>query len=958
MNNFFENSNKNNYVKQRSQFIINPTNYQDKYKNYNNIKPELKENVVVVKLKENKDVIFLENYDTTISEIFKNRKMEFRYICYKYLTYIRNIMLPPFPKKSIYEAVLIEYRKFPHLEFLIRNMILKLGSNWSHTIICGTNNYTYMVDMCKSISPNINIIETKYDNLTPSDYSLFLSSLEFWNLLNGEKVLIYQEDSIIFKKNINDFIHFDYIGASWCIGQDDNKSGVGNGGFSLRTKSIMEQIINTIGIQDTQFNSSTITYCVNTNSHIYPEDVYFSKNIEDLHLGLIATRESGNNFSSETTCSKDSLGGHNFWLNDESWKERIFTNNIIQFIPTYTNNPAFYEHRGGWKYVIDNLVENKLYSEKSNINFFDMIEHKFMFEREYVCDKKWCGIFHCTPITPDYLNIINIENVFLNINFINSLNKCLFMITLSPYLTKYLNKRFTELKQCIKIYTLKHPVVFDESIPLFNINKFIQNKEKTLIQLGQQLRIMSTIYRVDAPSEYKKMWLTGTKNIEKCKDLLQKEFVYLNINKEQIDESVKVYYTKTFEEYDELLSKNIILINLFDATANNSVIECIVRNTPLLINKIEGVVNYLGDNYPLYFTNISQIPKLLTIQNIKNAHTYLSQMNKSDLTIKYFMRQLYTIIHNNIDNPKLFRITIVVQIFVKYNFINDMINNLLLLKNINKYNVIFWQDSLKNSKYYDTTATTAATATITAKTNDYIKNHEYCCQTIMKNLSKFKHAEYKQNDNNEGPYKTCKVAMDYAFSKSEYVILLEDDVMVSSNFLSFFEYNINNNYLNMDKKNLFITGESIFFDSKRKQYSQSHVEHGKRLINKYKLNTYYTLFDFFTSSCFCTSDIIWEKIIKDKCGNPCSDVELCHFMKENSYSTIFPVVPLCRDIGMTNKNGYSYILHGENVTQIKNTYLLDESNNHHFTNYPYNRDKLFDLTCNLSINERNCYDIL
>ena len=53
MNNFFENSNKNNYVKQRSQFIINPTNYQDKYKNYNNIKPELKENVVVVKLKEN-----------------------------------------------------------------------------------------------------------------------------------------------------------------------------------------------------------------------------------------------------------------------------------------------------------------------------------------------------------------------------------------------------------------------------------------------------------------------------------------------------------------------------------------------------------------------------------------------------------------------------------------------------------------------------------------------------------------------------------------------------------------------------------------------------------------------------------------------------------------------------------------------------------------------------------------
>lgn len=57
-----------------------------------------------------------------------------------------------------------------------------------------------MVRICSLISSKIKVIKTNFDNVSASDYSKFLSSLEFWNLLNGEKILIYQEDSIIFKK--------------------------------------------------------------------------------------------------------------------------------------------------------------------------------------------------------------------------------------------------------------------------------------------------------------------------------------------------------------------------------------------------------------------------------------------------------------------------------------------------------------------------------------------------------------------------------------------------------------------------------------------------------------------------------------------------------------------------------------------------------------------------------------
>jgi hypothetical protein len=44
-----------------------------------------------------------------------------------------------------------------------------------------------MKKICEGISKNINVIQTNYENLTPSEYSRLLSSLSFWDLLQGEK---------------------------------------------------------------------------------------------------------------------------------------------------------------------------------------------------------------------------------------------------------------------------------------------------------------------------------------------------------------------------------------------------------------------------------------------------------------------------------------------------------------------------------------------------------------------------------------------------------------------------------------------------------------------------------------------------------------------------------------------------------------------------------------------------
>jgi hypothetical protein len=574
-----------------------------------------------------------------------NCKEKFRKICLENINYIRNIELPDFKIKSIYESVLIEYRCMPQLEFLIRNTIIKLGEDWCHTVVCGNLNYSDVVEMCSKISSKIDIIKTDYDNLSPSEYSKFLTTLDFWNLLSGEKILIYQEDSIIFKNNIKDFFKWDYIGAPWPKTQNDTKSGVGNGGISLRTRSIMIQIINKITIENTKFNSSTLEYTKQTNSSYPPEDVYFVKNMEDFGVGLIADRKNASNFSTESVVNINSFAGHNFWVNDINWEDRIYDNCIIQLKPTH--NIKSLEHRGGWSSVINYVINNNFYNEKSNIYFFDTIENFFLWDnKDFLCTNNWFGIIHCTHKTPKYLDIANINNLFINENFIKSLPYCKGIIVLSDYLKKFIDEKFKELSINIKTYFFKHPCDV-ENILYFDMNKYILNRDKKLLQIGQQLRKLSSIYLIN-DINHKKMWLTGTKNFEKCKKLLIDEVKHYNINKNLLDKNLTIKYTNTFREYDELLEKNIVFIELIDASANNTIIECIIRNTPIIVNKLEAVVEYLGEDYPLYFENLEDVPLLLSNEKIIEAHNYLCNLNKSEYYIDFFCKKVLNIFYNEI----------------------------------------------------------------------------------------------------------------------------------------------------------------------------------------------------------------------------------------------------------------------------------------------------------------------
>ena len=252
-----------------------------------------------------------------ITNILFNPKIEYRYFCYNLLDEIKKYKLPEIYLNLDYETVLMEFRPLLHLEFIIKNTIRKIGNKWSHTIVCGNLNYDFIVNICKDIN-NIKIIKLNYDNMNVNEYSLFIKKIDFWNMFYGKKLLLYQEDTFVFKTNIDDFINWDYIGASFPIEHNVNSHHVGNGGFSIRTKSVLCDIIK-------------LRMMINDpNDDNLNEDVYFTKFMIEYNIGKLANIEEANKFSCEYFITDDALGSHNFVSFNYKWKSLIY-NNILKY---------------------------------------------------------------------------------------------------------------------------------------------------------------------------------------------------------------------------------------------------------------------------------------------------------------------------------------------------------------------------------------------------------------------------------------------------------------------------------------------------------------------------------------------------------------------------------------------------------------------------------------------------
>ena len=352
-----------NNMKKKSKILI------DKFL-YNNIeKNEITEKVFInkinsyySKLNEYNNIYYPEKTNEELLSLFeKDIELEYNYFIYNNIEKIREIK-----NNNYYNAVFIEFKINPQIEFIIRNTINVLGDTWNYTIICSIENYEIVYNICNLISNNITIIKKNIEKEYGEDYNNMLLSISFWEKIIGEKILIYNKNSIILHNNINNFIKYDYIG---------------NENINLRTKSVMIDILKkNINIE----NSERIEkYKKLYNLSKCPEFIYVKKMINNC----------APNYKNEMFSSKKKMDDTIFSICNifklSNWKKYIYENVFKKDIYIKKEKKEISTNNNKYNNFEIILINEKI---KNDLNFNNIKTSYYNDNFEFVNDKDYLFI--------------------------------------------------------------------------------------------------------------------------------------------------------------------------------------------------------------------------------------------------------------------------------------------------------------------------------------------------------------------------------------------------------------------------------------------------------------------------------------------------------------------------------------------------------------------------------------
>ncbi len=240
-------------------------------------------------------------------------------------------------------AVIVEPRTINLVE-TIENYLHILPDYTHFQVYHGTKNEAYLHNssLSKHIeSGKIELLNMGVENLTISGYSKLFCSIDFWDTIPSEKVLIFQTDSITCSQSpydIEDFMVYDFIGAPYhtyinmgirllFLLKGWNTEGIlFNGGLSLRSKSKSIEVL-----RQYPWDEKT------------PEDVWFcafmpkvNATLPDLQTAQKFAYESRSDFNYVP------FGLHKPRRNKRSLENYCPEHKKIPFLPSHTDYKTLY----------------------------------------------------------------------------------------------------------------------------------------------------------------------------------------------------------------------------------------------------------------------------------------------------------------------------------------------------------------------------------------------------------------------------------------------------------------------------------------------------------------------------------------------------------------------------------------------------------------------------------------
>jgi len=294
--------------------------------------------------------------------------------------------------------------------------------------------------------------------------------------------------------------------------------------------------------------------------------------------------------------------------------------NIIQ--------PPKHKHFNGWVSIIESLCKN--FSRKDFIlhPFLDRDTLFFSDNLKALKGKPWMGIIHFpTHGAPLMHPNINSVNVVKYINASEYKEKCNGLITLTAKSQKILSA-ITD----IPIYRAWHPKSVDNYE--FKVEKYF--KRPTLRHPGKAYRNFTPYFTLNT-------------KLNKVIHIQPECSWQIDHNLEidgKLTSDYQVEINKTFlpnKQYIKNLTTSIGFGYYFDCEASNAILEHLMTHTPIIVNRLPSIEEYLGSDYPMYYENISSDPDrfLLNRSFIHDVSKYLkSRSQMREFTIDYFCKTI------------------------------------------------------------------------------------------------------------------------------------------------------------------------------------------------------------------------------------------------------------------------------------------------------------------------------
>ncbi|AYV81803.1 MAG: putative WcaK-like polysaccharide pyruvyl transferase [Harvfovirus sp.] len=298
-----------------------------------------------------------------------------------------------------------------------------------------------------------------------------------------------------------------------------------------------------------------------------------------------------------------------------------------------------YNH-SNWPFIFNSMIKYDSMKLTNRILFDYYLDETFVFKRDeyiaasiipYVCP--WIGIFHNGPGA--------LVDIVSDTVFIQSLATCKGIIVMSEYLKKWFDNIFGDLGIKVKVNYIMSPVemVISEQ-NMFSVELFRRNHKKRIgqmPQIGGWQRDHYMIYAIDLDKSIQKTIFQGP-NVEyyaKPEKFDYKLMIFGYISEMEIKPDGYIFgmlaeldrkhkdvvicpYPST-KEFDGFLRENILFMNFADSSASDIVLSCLVRGTPIVVNKLDAVMEYLGGDYPLYYDDLHHasylVDKLLDPKN-------------------------------------------------------------------------------------------------------------------------------------------------------------------------------------------------------------------------------------------------------------------------------------------------------------------------------------------------------